>query len=182
MTRTRLPNERNALTQRFVIGDEFKGYVTAGFYDDGTVGEIFVKMDSQGSTVSGFVDAWAIAVSMLLQMGMPLADICTKFKGMSFPPAGFTNNPEIRQAKSPIDYVVRWLEKRFVEKDAVNGIPSATLPAQLAEMMKRLDGSEKIEATFIGPKCEQCGAKGVPVAVSRGLRRCAPCRDGRKPL
>lgn len=112
--RRRLPNEREALTHRFCIGEE-TGYLTVGFYDDMALGEIFVKMSSQGSQVSGFVDAWAIAVSMLLQSGVPLADICSKFRGLRFEPDGVTDNSDIRIALSPIDYVVRWLEGRYVD-------------------------------------------------------------------
>ena len=111
-----LPNERAGLTHKFKIGpgeDEVKGYITTGCYEDGRLGEVFVKMDKQGTQVSGFVDAWSISVSMLLQAGMPVTDIMDKFKNMSFEPAGLTGNPEIPFAKSPIDYVARWLEKKY---------------------------------------------------------------------
>ena len=114
--RNRLPNERPGTSHRFVIGaegDAVKGYIQTGCYEDGSLGEIFIKMDQQGSQVSGFVDAWAISISLLLQAGMPVADIVRKFKGMSFEPSGMTDNPEIRFTKSPIDYVARWLEKKY---------------------------------------------------------------------
>lgn len=110
--RRRLPNEREGITHRFTIGD-LKGYVTAGLYDDGSLGEIFVKLDRQGSAVSGLVDSWAISVSMLLQLGVPLEVITNKFKAMRFEPEGMTSNPEIRIAQSPVDYIVRWMEMRF---------------------------------------------------------------------
>ena len=119
-TRRRLPRTRKALTHTFHIKGaetEHQGYLTVGFYDDGTVGEIFVKMDRQGSQVSGFVDAWSISVSMLLQMGMPLADICNKFRGLAFQPAGQTDNEHIHFAKSPIDYIARWLEMKYVDPE-----------------------------------------------------------------
>jgi ribonucleoside-diphosphate reductase alpha chain len=116
--RERLPDERKGLTHKFKIksqDEDHRGYLTVGFYEDGRVGEIFVKMDSQGSQVSGFVDAWAIAVSMLLQTGTPLETICNKFRGHAFPPDGLTTNPKIRVARSPIDYIARWLEMKFVD-------------------------------------------------------------------
>lgn len=112
--RKKLPIEREAITHRFVVG-EHKGYLTVGFYEDGTPGEIFVKMDQQGSQVSGFADAWAISVSMNLQMGMPLEEICSKFRSFRFEPSGMTENKNIRIALSPIDYIARWLYGRFVD-------------------------------------------------------------------
>jgi ribonucleoside-diphosphate reductase alpha chain len=114
--RIRLPDERAALTHRFVIGGE-KGYLTVGFFGDGRPGEIFVKMNRQGSMVSGFVDAWAISVSMLLQTGTSLEIICNKFKGSRFEPEGLTENPNIRIATSIIDYIARWLEGTYVDPD-----------------------------------------------------------------
>ena len=115
--REKLPNERKGFTHRFLIGGEHKGYITVGLYEDGRVGEIFVKMDRQGSQVSGFVDAWSIAVSMLLQTGTPLQEICNKFRSTRFEPSGFTDNKNIHIAQSPIDYIVRWLELRFVDAE-----------------------------------------------------------------
>ena len=112
-----LPNQRDGLTHEFRIGageDAIEGTIATGCYEDGSLGEVFIRMDKQGSQVSGFVDAWAIAVSMLLQAGMPAQDITNKFKSMSFKPNGMTGNPDIPIAKSPIDYVCRWLESRYV--------------------------------------------------------------------
>lgn len=111
--RQRLPDERQGITHKFTI-DGVKGYLTVGLYDDGRVGEIFAKMDRQGSQVSGFVDAWAIAVSMLLQTGTPVEKIVEKFRGARFDPSGCTDNPQIVFAKSPIDYIVRWLDAQFL--------------------------------------------------------------------
>lgn len=112
--RERLPDEREGLTQRFMIGD-VKGYVTVSFYEDGRVGEIFTKMAKQGSVVSGFLDAWAVSVSMLLQTGTPLEKIVEKFRGTRFEPAGMTDDPNIRIVTSPLDYIARWLERRFIK-------------------------------------------------------------------
>ncbi len=113
--RHNMSSERKGVTHKFQIGDgDGKGYVTANYWEDGTVGEIFVKMAKQGSAVSGFVDAWSVAVSMLLQVGVPLEDITKKFRGHRFQPSGMTSNPDIRIAASPIDYIARWLERRFL--------------------------------------------------------------------
>jgi ribonucleoside-diphosphate reductase alpha chain len=105
------------LTHKFTIraqDSNAKAYVTIGLYEDGTPGELFVKMDRQGSSVSGFIDAWAISVSMLLQEGVPLEALCAKFRGMAFEPSGQTDNPAIRIARSPIDYIARYLANKFL--------------------------------------------------------------------
>jgi ribonucleoside-diphosphate reductase alpha chain len=118
MERQRLPDERPGLTHKFTIKgpkQNHTGYLTVGFYEDGKIGEIFVKMDSQGSQVSGFIDAWAISVSMLLQTGTSLETICNKFRGHAFPPEGMTSNKKIPFTRSPIDYIARWLEMKFVD-------------------------------------------------------------------
>jgi ribonucleoside-diphosphate reductase alpha chain len=110
--RRKLPQERVGITHKFRIGTE-KGYLTVNCYEDGTPGEIFLKMDKQGSSVSGFCDAWAIAVSIMLQMGVSISYIVGKYRGTRFPPEGMTENKDIRIATSPVDYVVRWLEQRY---------------------------------------------------------------------
>jgi len=158
--RQKLPNEREAVTHRFKIG-EIKGYVTVGLYADGRPGEIFVKMDRQGSTVSGFVDAWAIAVSMLLQTGTSLETVCEKFRGMTFDPSGMTGRPEIPFARSPIDYVCRWLERKYIEAPEAEGEP---------EPRGMLDTDV----------CEQCGAAGVQTSLRRGKMKCDRCAEGKK--
>ena len=127
--RKRLPDERSGVTHKFrIVGDAgAKGYVTVGLYDDGSVGEIFVKMDKQGSQLSGWADCWAIAVSMLLQNGVPLNEICRKFKGVKFEPSGVTDSqdPDLRFAGSPVDYISRYLERRFVAAEPEKKAESA---------------------------------------------------------
>jgi len=111
--RVRLPPVREAITHKFQLGD-VKGYLTVGMYEDGKPGEIFLKIDKMGSPVSGFCDAWAIAVSIMLQSGIPLEYLIGKYRGMRFPPEGLTRNQKIPIATSAVDYVVRWLELRFL--------------------------------------------------------------------
>ena len=104
----RLPQSRPALTTSFRVGDA-EGYVTAGSYPDNGLGEIFLKASKQGSTLSGIMDAFSIAVSVGLQYGVPLEDYASKFINMKFEPSGMTNDPDIRFASSIVDYVFRRL-------------------------------------------------------------------------
>lgn len=114
--RKRLNLERKAITHHFEIGGEHDGYITVGLYLDGTPGEIFLTMSKQGTTIRGLLDCWAIMVSMALQYGVPLIDICTKFAYTSFEPSGNTPT-ELHYAKSVVDYVSRWLALKFLPRD-----------------------------------------------------------------
>jgi len=104
----RLPQSRPARTTSFRVGDS-EGYVTAGLYPDDGLGEIFLKASKQGSTLSGIMDAFSIAISVGLQYGVPLEDYASKFINMKFEPSGMTNDPDIRFASSIVDYVFRRL-------------------------------------------------------------------------
>lgn len=114
--RRRLPDERQAITHKFSISGH-EGYMTVGMYEDGTPGEVFIVMAKQGSTVSGLMDAFATAISLALQHGVPLSTMVDKFSHLRFEPAGFTNNPEIPMAKSVMDYIFRWMQSRFMTAD-----------------------------------------------------------------
>src|SRR2546427_2324279 len=112
--RRRLPNDRQALCHKFdVAGHE--GYVHVGFFEDGTPGEIFIKMAKEGSTISGLMDTIGILTSMALQYGVPLEALVQKFSHVRFEPSGFTKNPEIPIAKSLTDYLFRFLGTRFLK-------------------------------------------------------------------
>jgi ribonucleoside-diphosphate reductase alpha chain len=114
--RRRLPDERAAFTHKFnVAGHE--GYLTVGLYEDGQPGEIFLKMAKEGSTISGLMDAFATAVSVALQYGVPLKDLVNKFSHLRFEPAGFTTNRDIPMAKSLIDYIFRYMATKFLSRD-----------------------------------------------------------------
>ena len=114
--RRRLPDERAAFTHKFnVAGHE--GYLTVGLYEDGQPGEIFLKMAKEGSTISGLMDAFATAVSVAMQYGVPLKDLVNKFSHLRFEPAGFTTNRDIPMAKSLIDYVFRYMATKFLSRD-----------------------------------------------------------------
>jgi ribonucleoside-diphosphate reductase alpha chain len=173
--RRKLPAERQALTHRFEIGGH-EGYITVGLYEDGTPGEIFVKMAKEGSTVSGLTDSFAIAVSFALQYGVPLDFLVNKFAHMRFEPQGFTRNPEIPIAKSIVDYIFRWLGSRFLsaEKQTEMGIirrdaaetettPAVEGPANAAQVLMSL-GLDPISPTSTfqnqadAPSCSECGS------------------------
>ena len=116
--RRRMPRERNSLTHKFSLGGH-EGYITAGMYDDGTVGEIFLTdIGKEGSTLRGMMNSFATAISIALQYGVPLETLVSKFAYMRFEPEGITTNPEIPFAKSMPDYIMRWLASRFLDADA----------------------------------------------------------------
>ncbi len=116
-TRRKLPDERNSITHKFdVAGHE--GYITVGLFEDGTPGEIFLVMAKEGSTISGFADAFAQAISYALQYGVPLQTLVDKFSHSRFEPSGMTKNPEVRFAKSIVDYIFRWMATKFLSQEA----------------------------------------------------------------
>jgi ribonucleoside-diphosphate reductase alpha chain len=115
--RRKLPDERNSITHKFDIAGH-EGYITVGLFDDGTPGEIFLTMAKEGSTISGFADAFAQAISYALQYGVPLQVLVDKFSHARFEPSGMTKNPEIRFAKSIVDYIFRWLATKFLSQEA----------------------------------------------------------------
>jgi ribonucleoside-diphosphate reductase alpha chain len=111
--RHRLKDERMSVTHKFNIGGH-EGYITVGLYPNGEPGELFIKMAKEGSTVSGLMDSFALAVSIALQHGVSLKLLCEKFAHMRFEPSGWSNNADIGFAKSVVDYIFRWLELRFL--------------------------------------------------------------------
>jgi ribonucleoside-diphosphate reductase alpha chain len=115
--RRRMPRERQSITHKFSIGGH-EGYITAGMYEDGTVGEIFLTdIGKEGSTLRGMMNSYATAISIALQYGVPLETLVRKFSYMRFEPEGMTSNPEIPFAKSMPDYIMRWLASRFLDVD-----------------------------------------------------------------
>jgi ribonucleoside-diphosphate reductase alpha chain len=115
--RKRMPVERQSITHKFSIGGH-EGYITAGVYDDGSVGEIFLTdVGKEGSALRGMMNSFATAISIALQYGVPLETLVQKFSYMRFDPEGITQNPEIPFAKSMPDYIMRWLASRFLDTD-----------------------------------------------------------------
>ena len=115
--RRKLPDERHAITHKFDIAGH-EGYITVGLFEDGMPGEIFLVMAKEGSTISGFADAFAQAISYALQYGVPLQDLVDKFSHVRFEPSGMTKNPDVRFAKSIVDYIFRWMAAKFLSPEA----------------------------------------------------------------
>lgn len=166
--RRKLPDERVALTHKFSVGGQ-EGYVTVGLYEDGTPGELFITMAKEGSTLSGVMDAFATAVSLTLQYGVPLEFLVNKFSHVRFEPSGWTNNPQIPHAKSILDYIFRWLASKFLgpEQQAAVGVQpleegeaKPTLPTVQQPVLPGL-GTESGMQLFVNqadaPPCPSCG-------------------------
>jgi ribonucleoside-diphosphate reductase alpha chain len=150
--RRKLPDERRAITHKFAIGPH-EGYLTVGLYDDGQVGEIFITMAKEGSTVSGLMDSFATAVSLALQYGVPLKVLCDKFSHTRFEPSGWTPNPEIRYAKSVMDYIFRWLASKFLPRDAQ--------PREEVSLQS-LNGTEVEKATQLATQFSRATTEAAP--------------------
>jgi len=104
-----LPTTRRSITHKFAVGGH-EGYLTLGLFEDGTPGEIFIKMSKEGSTLSGLIQGFCRAFSLALQYGLSIQDAVDRFRGMRFDPMGPTNNPEIPEVSSILDYVARYLD------------------------------------------------------------------------
>ncbi|HRK73417.1 MAG TPA: intein-containing adenosylcobalamin-dependent ribonucleoside-diphosphate reductase, partial [Rhodothermales bacterium] len=137
-TRRRLPDERPSLTHKFSVAGH-EGYLHVGLYPDTKKpGEIFITMAKQGSTISGMMDAFATAISLALQYGVPVDALCEKFSHMRFEPSGFTHNPQIPMAKSITDYIFRWMALKFVGHE----VEEAEDPFHFTNPPDLSDGSE----------------------------------------
>ena len=125
--RRRMPKRRTSQTVSFTVGGA-EGYMTAGAYDDGALGEVFLKLGKQGSTLAGVMDAFSIAISIALQYGVPLEAYVSKFTNMRFEPAGMTDDADIRMAQSVMDYIFRRLALDYLpfEKRSALGIFTAS--------------------------------------------------------
>jgi ribonucleoside-diphosphate reductase alpha chain len=161
--RRRLPDERPAITHRFEVGGH-KGYLTVGLFEDGSPGEIFLVMAKEGSTISGLMDAFATAVSIALQHGVPLATLVDKFSHCRYEPAGFTRNPEIPIAKSITDYIFRWLASKFLSRDEKVAAGLVLRDARPGGEHRQPDSSSdpRISASRAlyyedAPSCQDCG-------------------------
>jgi ribonucleoside-diphosphate reductase alpha chain len=155
--RRRLPDERHSITHKFSVAGH-DGYLTVGMYDDGTPGEIFVRMAKQGSVVSGLMDTVATAISVSLQYGVPLKVLVDKFSHSRFEPSGFTNNPQIPIAKSIVDYIFRWLGHKFLKSDEVPQAEAA--PQAMLGQATEIEAHERqvFQSQADAPPCPECGA------------------------
>ena len=135
--RRKLPSERQSITHKFSVGGH-EGYITVGMYEDGTPGEIFIKMSKEGSTLSGFMDGFALSVSIGLQYGVPLKALVDKFINTRFEPSGYTGHRSIPYAKSVLDYIGRWLGGRFISADYLTPAAEASASAVITAVPNSL--------------------------------------------
>jgi ribonucleoside-diphosphate reductase alpha chain len=185
--RRRLPEDRNEVGRKFRVGD-YEGYIHVGLYDDGTPGDIFVDIAKEGTTLAGLMNSFMIAVSLGLQYGVPLEVYVSKFSHMRFEPSGLTNDPDIRSAKSIVDYVFRWMGKKFLTVDQQEevGILTPEVRARLADQYNGVAGERaaapSVETASPGQtalfnawedavECSRCGGRMVRTGS------CYTCRD-----
>lgn len=187
--RRRMPATRHSLTHKFEVAGH-EGYLTVGMYEDGSPGELFITMAKEGSTVGGTMDAFGTAISLCLQYGVPIRELCQKFAHSRFEPSGFTKNPEIPIAKSLVDYIFRWMSITFpngffggVERGPAQDLtarPAVQAPAPAtdkADAALSADNLQRVDGQFghfmaDAPACDVCGS----ITVRNGAcYRCYNC-------
>jgi ribonucleoside-diphosphate reductase alpha chain len=187
--RRRLPDDRVEVGRKFRVG-EYEGYIHVGLFEDGTPGDIFVDIAKEGTTLAGLMNSFMISVSLGLQYGVPLEVYVSKFAHMRFEPSGMTNDPDIRAAKSIVDYIFRWMGKKFLSTDQQEeiGILSPEVRARLAQSYAVLESKPAAaEAAPLEPappgqtalfnnwedavECARCGGRMVRTGS------CYTCRD-----
>ena len=186
--RRRLPDDRVEVGRKFKVG-EYEGYIHVGLFDDGTPGDIFVDIAKEGTTLAGLMNSFMISVSLGLQYGVPLEVYVSKFSHMRFEPSGMTNDADIRVAKSIVDYIFRWMGKKFLSTDQQEeaGILTAEVKARLAAAYSDAGESAAAAAESLGVpapgqtalfnqwedavECAKCGGRMVRTGS------CYTCRD-----
>jgi ribonucleoside-diphosphate reductase alpha chain len=187
--RRRLPEDRTEVGRKFRVGD-YEGYIHVGLFEDGTPGDIFVDIAKEGTTLAGLMNSFMISVSLGLQYGVPLEVYVSKFSHMRFEPSGPTNDPDIRVAKSLVDYIFRWMGKKFLTTDQQEelGILSPEVRARLAQAYRALEAGQTAETPAAADpvpagqtalfnhwedavECARCGGRMVRTGS------CYTCRD-----
>ncbi len=186
--RRRLPDDRIEVGRKFKVG-EYEGYIHVGLFDDGTPGDIFVDIAKEGTTLAGLMNSFMISVSLGLQYGVPLEVYVSKFSHMRFEPSGMTNDADIRIAKSIVDYIFRWMGKKFLssEQQEEAGILTPEVKARLAAAYAEAGGDASAAAAVLEPvppgqtalfnqwedaqECARCGGRMVRTGS------CYTCRD-----
>jgi len=165
--RHRMPVTRQAINHKFSISGH-EGYLNVGMYKNGQPGEIFITMSKEGSTISGLMDSLALSLSIALQYGVPLETLVSKLSHTRFEPSGWTDNPDIKFAKSISDYIARWLGSQFMPNKGKNELDE---PILIAVGSSKTDLSSMME-TSDSPPCPQCGC----ITVRSGsCYRCLEC-------
>jgi ribonucleoside-diphosphate reductase alpha chain len=175
--RKRLPMSRPSRTTSFQVGDA-EGYITAGSYPDDGLGEVFLKTSKQGSTLSGVVDAFSIAVSIGLQYGVPLETYVSKFINMKFEPSGMTNDPDIRFASSLLDYVFRRLALDHLSEETREGLGIRSIAERSSSVAAELAAKQEPAEIEPSPAAEEAGAPtGSAQLIEVGERPSAKALD-----
>jgi ribonucleoside-diphosphate reductase alpha chain len=169
--RRKLPDERRSITHKFSVGGH-EGYIIIGMYNEGTPGEIFIKMAKEGSTLSGFMDGIALSISIGLQYGVPLKVFADKLTNTRFEPSGYTENPNLHYASSVLDYIARWLGGKFLSSEYLKPRaassdhdmirPAISSSAVNAANRKAILSSNSGDPTGDAPSCSTCGMLMVP--------------------
>jgi ribonucleoside-diphosphate reductase alpha chain len=162
-SRRYLPDTRRALTHKFAVAGH-EGYLTVGFFDDGSPGELFIAMAKEGSTIGGLMDSLGILTSIALQYGVPLEVLVEKFSHQRFEPSGFTSNPDIKTTSSIVDYIFRWLAILVKSKDKIKSPPAPEAPVKQTKPVVSSDA----------PICPHCGSSTVR---SGACHRCPNCGE-----
>jgi ribonucleoside-diphosphate reductase alpha chain len=171
--RRRLPDERQAVTHKFDIAGH-EGYITVGLFEDGTPGELFLVMAKEGSTISGFADAFAQAISYALQFGVPLQVLVDKFSHARFEPSGMTKNPEIRFAKSIVDYIFRWMATKFLSREAQYDAGVNLREERQAER-PAAEAAKPSGPVAVASRPSLSSGSGVPFAAMQNQEDAPPC-------
>jgi ribonucleoside-diphosphate reductase alpha chain len=178
--RRRMPRERQSITHKFSIGGH-EGYITAGMYEDGTVGEIFLTdIGKEGSTLRGMMNAFATAISLSLQYGVPLETLVRKFSYMRFEPEGMTSNPEIPFSKSMPDYIMRWLASRFLDVDLQEELGILTKEVRARKAAQDAVSSQLGDTA--GPSAASAASTAAPTVESGAARPAAAALTDEPPV
>ncbi len=197
--RRRLPATRPSETHKFSISGH-EGYLTYSIYEDGTLAEIFIRMSKQGSTLAGLLDAFAIAVSIALQHGVPLKTLANKFVYGRFEPAGYTENPDIQVVTSITDYIFRYLALRFLPSSDLDELGIKAPSKEIAAMTKResvarqkqewqltdqappimmnIFGSGSLGLVYADSVCRACGGMLIQTGTCKTCIQCGTSNGG----
>jgi ribonucleoside-diphosphate reductase alpha chain len=179
--RERLPRRRTSSTFAFRVAD-CEGYVTVGEYDDGRPGEVFMKVSKQGSTLSGIMDAFSIAISLGLQHGVPLATYVKKYTNMRFEPAGMTDDPDLRIAQSLVDYIFRRLAVDYLTYEERADLGVLTSAERTQQTLPGVEEAVTPSSTVVeamplpiesdAPYCFQCGVQMIRAGSCHACPSC----------
>ena len=170
--RYKLPDTCRSVRHKFEINGH-EGYINIGMYEDGTPGELFTTMSKQGSTISGLMDTFSICVSLLLQHAVPLDYLVEKFAYTRFEPSGWTPNQDIPNARSPVDYIFRWMSGYFLNQagGSANGVKTDLSGAENGFEVKRGNAPQVSEDAV----CKKCGY--TPMTQTGSCYTCSLCGE-----